>query len=172
MAAGAQLNPRVRSLEQALELPREAVRRSAETTDSVYREQERTIFASEGPGWQPLSPAYAKRKAKLRPGRKILTFDGTMRDAFSRQVSGHIVESFRLPGKGWIVRLGAQGPAWWKYHAEGGRIAGVPPIRDPQQRDPVQQLKIREAVIRALTPYVLRGLRTKLAVGLLNRGSL
>jgi hypothetical protein len=48
----------------------------------------RKQFESEGEylgaPWAPLSPAYAARKAVLRPGRSILIFDGNLRKAASQ----------------------------------------------------------------------------------------
>lgn len=37
-------------------------------------------FSSQGPGWKPLSPAYASWKAEHFPGRPILVRKGTMRE--------------------------------------------------------------------------------------------
>lgn len=50
-----------------------------------YAKYEEAVFASEGSQglgeWAPLSPAYAKWKAKHFPGRPILTRTGTLRAA-------------------------------------------------------------------------------------------
>lgn len=165
MAAGAKLNPRVRTLEQALELSLPAVKDAAEIADSIYRKQEIDIFATEGaiggPRWVPLSRKYARWKAKRYPGRKILTLTGDMRDAFTLRASAnHVVNVYRVSG--WRIQLGAQGPRHWGYHSKGGRISGRPPIRDQQQRREEQALALTRAVSRGLVPHVLRNLRLRL----------
>jgi phage gpG-like protein len=48
------------------------------------------VFQTEGRAvgkkrWQPLSPAYAARKARLYPGKGILEATGTMRNSFKRK---------------------------------------------------------------------------------------
>ena len=48
------------------------------------------VFRTEGravgkPRWKPLSPAYAKRKSRLYPGKGILEATGTMRNSFKRR---------------------------------------------------------------------------------------
>ncbi|QIN94340.1 hypothetical protein SEA_ABBA_11 [Arthrobacter phage Abba] len=62
--------------------------------------------------WAPLSPPYARWKAKRRPGRPILVFDGDLR------------ESMTVPGKGVFEVTGTQfvvGTAidYAKYHQQG-----------------------------------------------------
>lgn len=48
------------------------------------RDQWSTSGAAGGEPWAPLSPAYAAWKARHRPGRGILYFDGDLRGAASR----------------------------------------------------------------------------------------
>lgn len=46
----------------------------------------RAQFVSQGGltgGWLPLSPAYAARKARERPGRRIMVYDGTLEASLS-----------------------------------------------------------------------------------------
>jgi len=154
------LNPRVRNLAQALELSAAAVRDAATVADSVYKVQERTIFSSEGPGWKALSPRYRKWKSKKFPGRKILTLTGRMRDAFATASPDHFVFRYRVTK--WRIQLGAQGPHWWKYHAEGGRIPGRPPVRNPQLRSEAMRRQLGEAVARGLVPHIMRDLRLRI----------
>jgi len=53
------------------------------------RERAELEVSPSGARWDPLSPAYAKRKQKKRPGAKILHFDFHMLgDQFSSQVDG------------------------------------------------------------------------------------
>jgi len=166
MAAGAKMNPRVLNLEKALDLSSAAVNDAAKVADSEYRAQEVKLFATEGasggPPWQQLSPRYRAWKSKKFPGRRILTRTGDMRDALATKTSPkHLVNVFRVSK--WRIQLGAQGPAWWAYHARGGRIAGRPPVRNQQQRTPELDARLAEAVRRGLAPHVLRNLRIRLA---------
>ena len=55
-------------------------------TDTKLRKFFNRQFAGQGVGprgghWQQLSTKYAERKRRLRPGRKVLQFDGTLRRA-------------------------------------------------------------------------------------------
>lgn len=40
------------------------------------------VFQQEGPGWQPLSRAYAYRKSRQYPGKKILVRTGRLKDSY------------------------------------------------------------------------------------------
>ena len=161
------VNPRLRTLSEALELRKEDVEAALDVADSVYRDQEKTIFSSEGSSggesWTPLSPNYEKWKKKAFPGRKILALSGAMRTAFSSSGAGHIAYVFK--SSSWRIVMGATGPAYWKYHAEGGFVRGRPPKRDPQTRSSKDRSKLVEAVERGLLPRVMRGLRISVRVG-------
>jgi hypothetical protein len=179
------LNPHIKTLHQALDLTPDAVSSAAQAADSVYRAQEKQLFATEGASggqpWKKLSPIYAERKRRLVEGAKafnqelkrrrgsprrvpaistsILVLIGDMRTAFSTQSGGHVVEYFKS-ARGWLIQLGARGPRYFKLHADGGdKIPGRPPKRDPQQRTPAQDNELRGAVRRALIPHVVRALR-------------
>ena len=59
-------------------------------TDTKLRKFFNRQFAGQGVGprgghWQQLSTKYAERKRRLRPGRKVLQFDGTLRRALVRK---------------------------------------------------------------------------------------
>lgn len=64
-----------------------------EATDSIYAEV-RKVFATQGYGrWAPLSPAYARRKARLRPGKTILRYDDNyFKAATSRNSRGSVYQ--------------------------------------------------------------------------------
>ena len=50
----------------------------------IIRQALRHQFEVEGdPDWQPLSPAYAARKARLKPGAPILVFTGQLRSSLT-----------------------------------------------------------------------------------------
>lgn len=41
-----------------------------------------------GSSWSPLTPKYARWKAKVRPGKKILEFDGLLRESLTQRPFG------------------------------------------------------------------------------------
>lgn len=49
----------------------------------AFRANEAAIFDSEGPGWKPLSPAYAAWKDSHYPGRPILVRTGSLRTSLT-----------------------------------------------------------------------------------------
>jgi phage gpG-like protein len=75
---------------------RPAMKNAAKTV----REAEKRVFASRGPGWAPLSPAYAIRKSKLYPGKPIMEAAGTLKQAFTVAGAANSVEI--------IARFGAE----------------------------------------------------------------
>lgn len=69
-------------------------------------------FAAGGPGWAPLSPAYAARKAARYGHRPVLTASGRMAQAFSGDSMYHVRPS----------SLSVDGPedvSYWRYHQTG-----------------------------------------------------
>lgn len=56
---------------------------------------ERQVFADEGPGWRPLSPKYAKWKAKHYPGMPILVRTGALKASLTEfDADGAIYEVY------------------------------------------------------------------------------
>lgn len=87
---------------------------------------------------------------------KILQLTGDLKRAFSQQGGGtglsgvpyqHIADHFRGV-RGWIIRLGAQGDAYFKFVGDKGR--------DPIQHTDEQFRAYSVAVSKALVPHVLR----------------
>jgi phage virion morphogenesis protein len=62
----------------ALANPRALMAALADWLFKVTRESFQKQASPEGQSWQALSPNYAARKARLRPGRNILQFTGTL----------------------------------------------------------------------------------------------
>lgn len=54
----------------------------------LFAQIETRRFAQQGPGWAPLSPAYARAKAALFPGRPILVRTGQLRDSLTQRPFG------------------------------------------------------------------------------------
>jgi len=148
-----------------------------------------TQGGSGGPLWKALSPEYKKRKdrmfegatrtvkgiAKARGNRlagfavaavlgaenKILQLKGDMKRAFANAGGEHAARGFILP-QGARIQLGAQGPEYYRFHAEG---VGKLPKRDQQQRKEDQDKAIVAGVRRALVPHIVRSIRVALQAG-------
>ena len=116
------VNPRVKELGEMLPNKRD-MESIVRDMDKTFRKQELRIFATEGGGgagkWQPLSEQYSRRKKKLRPGRKILTWSGKLRNSLTRKSgSAHITNVFQS-GFTWRLQVGTRNPLA-AYHEEGG----------------------------------------------------
>jgi len=110
-------------------------------------------FASEGSPekWAPLSPRYAARKAKLRPGRPILQFDGTLYASLRGVADGSGPDTVRLiyPKRAEIGTM----VSYAIHHQFGAPRAGLP-RRSPEQlteRD-------KERWGRIIHEWVIKGL--------------
>lgn len=125
--------------------------------DSAYRAREVLVFSNEGENtdrypWPELSEPYRRYKKRMRPGRKILVWDGNMRAAFTTTNTDHVAYAFAIQGR-WTLLIGGRGPSWWRSHAEG-----IPPMpkRDPQQSGPLLYREMQAAIRRALIPRINR----------------
>ncbi|QKY79777.1 hypothetical protein SEA_BUMBLE_11 [Arthrobacter phage Bumble] len=83
------------------------------------------VFAQQGSAetgrWSPLSPRYGAWKARVRPGRPILVFDGDLRQAFTSMQHG-VSEVW---DRGMVV--GAADPIA-RYHQDGTDTMPARPI--------------------------------------------
>ncbi|MCC6131042.1 MAG: phage virion morphogenesis protein [Acidobacteria bacterium] len=116
-----------------------------------YAEIAERNFTAEGSPvkWAPLSPRYARRKARLRPGRPILQFDGTLYASLRGVADGSGPGTVRqiYPRR---AELGTIVPHAI-YHQKGTRFM---PAREPEQlteRD-------KERWARILHEWVIKGL--------------
>ena len=176
------LNPSISGgLEKLLELDKPAAEDAAESVDSRFRAHEKRLFRTEGaeggPPWQRLSPEYKRRKdrlfakarayrraiAKARGGKvrgslgaenKVLQLTGDLKRALSEMGGLHIVETFRV-GLSWIIRVGASGPPYGRYHEEGDGV----PTRHPMQHTEFQRRLYLGDVRRRLIPHLMRRMR-------------
>ena len=113
-----------------------------EASDVVYREIEQA-FDSEGYGtWQPLSPGYAARKRRERPGKGILRYDDNyFRAATSRAAQGSV---HQVTGRS--LRIGVRSDAFTEQyparHEEGGGRLPARPVFGlvrPRLRGPIRR---------------------------------
>ncbi len=111
-------------------------------------------FAREGQGprhgnWKKLSKGYGKRKRQLRPGRKKLVFDGTMRRALTRKADSH---GLRIMTKDQYA-FGTKGIPYASTHQKGYDNIPARPMIDLDKRFRDQLRKdlewhVRKAAIR------------------------
>lgn len=112
-----------------------------------------TEGAKSGPPWERLSPTYAKRKAKIRPGRKILTFDGHLRNSLRHLSHADHIARHRAP----VLEFGTR-HRLARYHQNGtARMPARPPVR----KSPAQVHHLKLSIGRAL----LLDLATRLPSG-------
>ncbi len=104
------------------------------------------VFASEGtasgPKWRQLSPRYALRKARERPGRRILVYDGNLRRSFLGRGAFRIA---RVAGG--VLELGSSHPLAIIHHEgsnERHNVRGYARRRmKPNQRALTKRGKLR-----------------------------
>lgn len=93
--------------------------------------------------WAPLSPPYARWKARVRPGRKILVFDGDLKKSMT--VAGEGI--FEVTDFGFVVGTALD---YATYHQNGTpsmparRLLGAPRKRDVQHMAKILQRWIVE----------------------------
>lgn len=97
--------------------------------------------AETGGKWAPLSPPYARFKARVRPGRPILVFDGDLK------------REMTVPGKG-VYEITRRGMTvgtdlpYAKYHQRGtGSMPARPLMGTPREADTRQFEKILQRFI-------------------------
>ena len=98
------------------------------------------VFAQQGSAetgrWSPLSPRYGAWKARVRPGRPILVFDGDLREAFTSMSHG-VSEVW---DSGMVV--GASDPIA-RYHQDGtDRMPARPILGRTAKKDSRHMAKI------------------------------
>lgn len=90
----------------------------AEHVAEMQRDQFNAEGKHYGPGWASLSPGYQRWKAKRRPGRKILVFDGTLKAAAAPS-SARGFNIYRVSNKGMEVGVSDAMTPHAKYHQDG-----------------------------------------------------
>jgi len=125
----------VKQLDRALGLLKVNVKDLRFIWDDIYddfRKGGEKLFGSEGKGgsrgnakWRKLSTPYAAYKARVRPGRKILVFDGNLKSSLTQKgASGAIYQKSKLS-----LTMGSSIP-YALYHQTGTRrgLPKRPPI--------------------------------------------
>jgi len=160
----ASINPRTVELESLFRLDAAVIADAARLADVPFRSAERTIFATEGQSggapWHPLAPAtIARKRAARRRGHpaslKILHMTGRMRKAFGNLAGEHLAYGDRGP-RGWRIVLGASGPPYAVFHAQGGPRL---PVRPPINLTAANVADIREGIARGMAPHIARRIR-------------
>ena len=160
MAVTVKLSHRVRNLDTLFDFTPVEADAALETFDALVRRYEIELFATQGLSggtfWPPLSPEYAERKRKLRPGRKILVYDGNLRQSLTTLASPeHVAMSAKTgPGR-WVLRSGSTNRVG-KYHLTGGKYL---PVRKPMSFTPEQVENMRRAIANRLLPFVKQRFR-------------
>lgn len=122
----------------------------AEHVATMQRDQFNTEGNHYGPAWASLSPAYKAWKAKRRPGRKILVFDGHLRDAAApAKASGFDI--YRVSDKGMEVGVSYAATPHAKYHQEGtAKMPARPVMGTPTRAD-------QKALTKLLHEHLVKG---------------
>lgn len=128
-------------------------RQSLEHAEPAFREiatYQKTVvnarvFAQQGSAetgrWSPLSPRYGAWKARVRPGRPILVFDGDLREAFTSMQHG-VSEVW---DRGMVVGAAS---AIARYHQDGTPTMPARPILGrAAEKDSEQMAKIFQEFI-------------------------
>lgn len=124
----------------------------AEHVAGMQRDQFNTEGQHYGPGWAALSPKYQSWKAKRRPGRKILVFDGNLKAAAApTKASGFDI--YRVSDKGMEVGVSYAKTPVAQYHQEGTkRMRSRPIMGDPTRAD-------QKALTKILHEHLIKGVR-------------
>lgn len=96
--------------------------------------------------WEPLSERYREYKSRVRPGKKILNFDGDLEDSLTKTGRG-----VRIFEPGFMV-FGSDVP-YAKYHMNGTpHMPARPPLIDAK-RSP----EFKRTLAKMMQEYILKG---------------
>jgi len=147
----AEVNPRIKKLTDLFDLNMQDMRSIKTMVDIEFVKKERKLFATEGASggakWKPLSPAYAKRKKRKKPGRKILAYEGDLRRGLTGRRHADHVARYSLTKTRAVVTVGTKNPIA-SYHAPGYLHNPQLPVRDPIQLTRRQELDYTKIVRR------------------------
>lgn len=131
----------------------------AEHVAAMQRDQFQTEGRHYGPGWASLTPAYKAWKARRRPGRPILVFDGTLRDqaapARANQFGFYKVTASRME-----VGVSYSRTPHAKYHQEGASWTTKNGTQVDLPARPVMGAPTREdqkALTKILHTHIVKG---------------
>jgi len=127
-----------------------ALENMAEHVAGMQRDQFTTQGRHYGPAWAPLSPKYKAWKAKRRPGKKILQFDGNLKS----QAAPSNAKQFGIYGvtdKRMEVGVDYQRTPYAQHHQEGGKhLPARPIIGQPTRED-------QKAMTKILHEHIIKG---------------
>lgn len=187
------VNRNIKTLHEALRLTAAAVKDAAVVADVVYRQQEKTLFSTQGGSggvpWKALSKEYKERKDRLF-SRTTATIKGIAKARGNKlagfalhaavgsenkilQLTGDMKRAFSEAGgehvaEGFILPQGARiqvGARGPSFYRMHATGDGKLPRRNQQQRTSTQDAQLVEGVRRALIPHVMRSLRVALRTG-------
>lgn len=155
-----QMNPRIKQLPEIFMASfLQAMPRATESADAIFREHQVQQFATEGTSggakWQSLSAPYEKRKRKFRPGRKILVWDGPLRESLVNRNPEHISGWYKDAGGKFWITLGSKNRVGPYHEAGGGRL----PRRSMLQMTRPQENRLLTVISRTLAPFAARAIR-------------
>lgn len=120
----------------------------------VFADAQRDQFETEGrhygPGWVRLTPKYKQYKERIRPGLRILQFDGDLEDAAAPGIAEEF-PVYLLGGRRIEVGLSDADVPYAKYHQNGtSKMAARPVMGDPTRED-------RKKITKVLHTHLMKG---------------
>lgn len=151
------VNPAIFRVKDILVINQKDMNKMAKRVDIKFRANERRLFSTQGSSggrrWKPLNPGYRKWKRKKRPGRKIMTFDGKLRDSLTKKGFLHVAIGFMkrgLFGRKGFIQVGTHDikAAW---HGPPNRLKNsILPTRDVLQQTPQQIDQYRQEIWKVM----------------------
>lgn len=136
-----EVNPRLKSLHQAMRLDRHEMKTVRDWIDTEFTAFEKRLFATEGsvggPHWPALSPRYTRAKQRKFPGRKIMQRTGKLRRSLvNKKDARHVAKALLKPRRAIEVGTRVETAA---YHIAGSPLKNPRvPHRDVMQYGPRQ----------------------------------
>lgn len=163
------VNPRIKSLEQALRLTATDMQAMLTPVDTKFRTLERRLFATEGASggarWRRLSPKYAKQKRRTHPGRKVMQKTGGLRRSLTQKGADHVAR-YTLSASRARLKVGTTN-VLAAYHGAAGAAYRNPrlPKRDVMQMTPQQRRLYYKIVKDYLVDVKLKRAMKALRIG-------
>ncbi len=128
------VNPRIKSLDEMLQLQGPELKTIATRIDSAFGKHERGVFASEGASGGARWPALKHPKPLRFRGTKILQRTGKLRKSLTNRKSGDHVFRWSLQPTP-TVTVGSN-VSYGEHHVRG--------LRPLKKRDPMQHTQVQE----------------------------
>ncbi len=148
------VNPRIKKLKELMALDAKTMAAIARDIDIQFVKNERRLFATEGasggPKWITYqSVPYERFKKRVRPGRKLMVFDGDLRKTLTnRNAPGHALSWTLKPRPSVSVGTNDIKAAW--HGPKAGNPLANPrlPVRDVLQHTPKTEAKYYASIRR------------------------